>query len=218
MLQFFAVAVLAIANGVTAQVTEAPFVSFYALIRTCTLINAILQLMDSMEANPPVELRSQFPDRLWLFDHPDEPSQGDSWWALSNDKGNSPAYWVPIKPFDMGNTTTLDDAPEADSLDKRIPSYVQVYITANCKPTAGLFKKCKNPFGGTCCSLPPKGTFPGKSVYVPSFSEGDIIIPFRTRSCAGPAPAPMTYGFVGCYTGRGTVSSVKVQSCFGCRS
>lgn len=175
--------------------------------------------MNSMEVNPPAQLRSQFPDRLWLYDHQDEPNQGDTWWAISNENGTSPAYWVPIQPFDMGKAVSFDDVPEADNkIGKRLPSYVQVFITNRCVATAGLFKKCRNPFGGTCCSLPKGGTFPGKSVYVPSFSDGDIIVPFRTRSCEGIAPAPMTYGFVGCYTGRGTVSSVRVASCFGCNS
>lgn len=170
-----------------------------------------------MEASPPTELRSQFPDRLWLYDHQDEPMQGDTWWALSNDNGTSPAYWVPIKPFELANATSVDDALEVDDkLSKRLPTYIQVFMTNNCKPTAGLFKKCRTPLGGSCCSLPATGTIPGKSVFVPSFSDGDIIIPYRTRGCAGVAPAPMTYGFVGCYTGRGTVNSVKTASCFSC--
>lgn len=179
----------------------------------------ICEAETSMDVPPTSELRATYPDRLWFSDRQEAPNNTEhTWWALSNDMGRSPAFWTPIPPFDMDQAGPLDDSldPKGDtgSLERRLPSYITIHVQKKCKGV--LKKKCNNPVHGTCCTLPPNGLASGHSVYIPSSSAGDIIIPFKVRSCNERVGTPIILGFAGCYTDHGVINSVKTLSCFRC--
>lgn len=141
-----------------------------------------------------------------------------TWWATSNDNGQSPAYWKPIAPFDMSQAGPLDNSPDSDgddgSLERRLPSYVQIYWRNDC--TGLPSKKCNFPLPGTCCSFPQRALINGHSVKIPSYLPGDLIIPFTVTNCAQNIGAPILLGFTGCYKSRSVVNSVKTLSCISC--
>lgn len=178
--------------------------------------------MNSMEVKPTAAERERFPDRLWLSDHTEEPAKNSTtWWALSNDLGETPAYWRAVPPVDLSPASLVVDSSDAASaLERRIPDLVTIYLRPGCsaQTTPGLDKKCRNFLTPFCCSRPSGTAFGGRSTFIPSFAPGDINVAYSTYQCSGGSPPALQYGFTGCYTAPNPreVNSVFLASCVTC--
>lgn len=178
-----------------------------------------------MDVEPSSQLRLQFPDRLWYYDNETAPESTEStWWAVTNENGTSPAFWVSVEPFDLTDTSSTDTSQSGPlgsrehMLEQRLPSVILFYQNNKC--TGNQIYSCSYPRTGTCCSNP--SGFNARGVYIPSYLPGDILVPYVPRGCPGRSPTPITLGFAGCYrNGRsgGYINSMKTYSCLsGCRN
>ncbi|KAJ2978071.1 hypothetical protein NQ176_g4019 [Zarea fungicola] len=132
----------------------------------------------SLDVPPTSELRAANPDRLWYFDHQDAPDNTEeTWWALSNENGNSPAFWTAIAPFNLTDAVPSDtvngEAP--DSLERRLPSYIDFYKNNRCSDGSA---------------------YNGQSIEIPSVQPGDILAIHSTRDCVGKVASTVMYGKV----------------------
>lgn len=159
-----------------------------------------------------------YPDRLWYFDHQDAPNNtAETWWAMSNDNGNAPAFWTAIAPFNLTDEAQPDlvDEHVSDSLERRLPSFLDFYQNNRC--SGYRIDRCNGIFRGTCCSN--RSGFNSRAIDIPSVSPGDILAIFSTRSCSGRNTAgTVLYGFAGCWAAnRGSfINSVLLNSCTRC--
>lgn len=169
-----------------------------------------------MDVPPTSELRAAHPDRLWYFDHQDAPNNTEeTWWALSNERGNSPAFWTAIAPLNLTDAAQPDfvDGESQGSLERRLPSYLDFFQNNRC--AGRRIDRCSNIFRGTCCSN--TSGFNARSIQIPSVSDGDILAVFDVRACAGRNVAgTVLYGFAGCWPRNSFINSVYLNSCTRC--
>lgn len=171
----------------------------------------------SLDVPPTSELRAANPDRLWYFDHQDAPDNTEeTWWALSNENGNSPAFWTAIAPFNLTDAVPSDtvngEAP--DSLERRLPSYIDFYKNNRCSGRS--ISRCSNILPGTCCS--DGSAYNGQSIEIPSVQPGDILAIHSTRDCVGKVASTVMYGFAGCWPAKKNthINSVLLKYCTRC--
>ena len=156
---------------------------------------------------PTLEQRLAYPDRLWIVENDEPPATNGSRYAISNANGTLPAFWS--YRGSAGKKSPSGNETQALPLQKRLPTYVNVYENIGC---VNWQAQILNPTSGQCYGDLAQTSI--QAIYIPSATTGDIFNIYLDDSC-------MEYWYqlqeyIGCFSAPPAVTFFSIYPCNVC--